>query len=1417
MLWASVLGCWGCGLAGATSGAVPELKSQTVRVEQARLYSVRDGLSVGELRTVAPGADGGIWVGGQNGLQSFDGARFGAIKHPERLPQLRSYANVNWVSATTDHVYFAWADEALRSDLRTGELMQASATGWRAPQTELRPTSDNIRWCDAGVWVWTLVPSLGGPSRVTLRRLDRATGRTQQLSVDAPANIGNFGGLTCTAERALWVEAGANTVAPAMQVVAVQEDASGQIGGVQPTRIPLPPSVQGASGVQVRPAMLDADHVLLFGEKGLTRLRLSDLSFTRPDWSLPPGGRFDWIYFDTEEAASLGKSVWLSGGDGVLREIKGDSLEVVREVDTARLPRMRQIDAPVPSAARVVRIGDTDTLWVGRSDTLTRIAMPSATAQSETVPPESREQANPNTRFVCLSPDGRRWVRTLREDVFTVPLLDSRGQPQATQGTATRVVPRIACDVDGSAWALTPASELVHLWVDADGVLRQQLTPLTRKIEGSGGVVAATPDALWLMGNADVHRVDRRSLGKVQSFSVPGAKFVRTVALSGAAGQERLLVLSRESKMWSLEPATGVWRAMDGGSAIEAHLPLFDLRAAPDGAVWALARDGAVFQGTPIEVGADALTVRWRHLANPEPPKRRQYYCMVPGRDGSWWLSSTDGLVRVDGTTGHRQALTPESGVMWTDFNRNACSAAPDGRLSFGAMDGWTVVRPDAYRAPALTPPPRIVEYSAGQEAPVYPDAGRPTLSMDQLQHLLRVRLMVPYQMLAGRTDFSYRLDGYDADWRRLQQGADIEYTELPAGQHLLRVRASLDDGPWGPELQVPIRVHPPWYRHPLALLTYALMALGVLVIWAWRYRQRLRERADYVQRIENSEERLSRALRASGNAIWEYDLDSGHMFRTVWPWRSRDAAPMAATVQAFGADVHPDDADRVTEAFGLLQTGQVNEARCEYRLRGADGGWVWIADRGTRVDHQDGRQVRRLVVGTMTDITAIRAVQDELAHLAAHDPLTGLFNRRAYVQRLQQLTAADSGSELTLISLDLDRFKQVNDALGHIAGDQLLVALARKMERVVRDSGLNAALYRQGGDEFAVICPGSQFAAHMDLARALSSAVAEPVTRKGVELVVTASIGAAHFPTHARDPEGLQTAADATLHHAKRSGRNTVAVFDPADLRDAPERMHLETGLRMALPRGEFRLHYQPIQDLASGDCVCVEALLRWDHPVWGGYKVEYLVSILEESDLIHVVGQWALDAALAQFASWRAEGLRLPQIAVNISAMQLLKPQFPTLLERALRRHRVDPDCVILELTESVLLSEEPQVAIGLHQLKALGVLLAIDDFGKGYSSLERLRQQSVDETKIDRIFVAGIDTDPAQRAFCGSLIQMMKQLDMVVVAEGVETEAQRQVLQELGCDKIQGFLYARAMDAAQATPWLRAHQSALSDVRR
>jgi diguanylate cyclase (GGDEF)-like protein/PAS domain S-box-containing protein len=499
-----------------------------------------------------------------------------------------------------------------------------------------------------------------------------------------------------------------------------------------------------------------------------------------------------------------------------------------------------------------------------------------------------------------------------------------------------------------------------------------------------------------------------------------------------------------------------------------------------------------------------------------------------------------------------------------------------------------------------------------------------------------------------------------------------------------------------------------------------------------------------------------------------------------------------------------PDAGDAIATASGKLMSGEVQSDSREIRLKRKDGSVIWAMSAISLVRDADGKP--KHFVSVTQDISGNKLAQERLLHLAHYDHLTGLPNRALFYDRLQQALAQArrNGWISAVLFVDLDRFKIVNDTLGHAHGDEVLQKVAERLTRCVRSGD---TVGRLGGDEFAIIL--NELAASENagvVAQNVLKVLSDPFAVDGNEVHATASIGIAIYPADSANVDTLISDADTAMYSAKAAGRNGFRYYTSEMNERALEKVQLERKLRRALERDEFLLHFQPKMDIASGEIAGFEALLRWQPPGSALVPPERFIPLLEETGLIVPVGEWVLRAACAQVSQWSAAHLRPVPIAVNLSARQFHQQDLCAVVKKSLKEHGVAAGFIELEITESAAM-RNPETSIAtLRELKALGVHLSIDDFGTGYSSLSYLKRLPVDTVKIDRSFITDLATNPDDASIAQAIINMAHNLRLKVVAEGVETASQLSFLSSHGCDQMQGYYFARPLPANEVTQMLQ-----------
>jgi len=580
-----------------------------------------------------------------------------------------------------------------------------------------------------------------------------------------------------------------------------------------------------------------------------------------------------------------------------------------------------------------------------------------------------------------------------------------------------------------------------------------------------------------------------------------------------------------------------------------------------------------------------------------------------------------------------------------------------------------------------------------------------------------------------------------------------------------------------------------------------------------------IEERRKMELALRESEERYALAARGANDGLWDWNLVAGEVYLSE-RWREMVGMvdpSISLSPEEWFSRVHLSDLPQLKVDIAAQAAGSRSHFHSEHRLRHSEGFFIWVLCRGIVVRDTEGRALR--IAGSMTDITARKDLEERLRREAQFDSLTTLPNRSYATDLLRRAIARakrNREQQFGVLFLDCDRFKVVNDSLGHHAGDSLLRLVAGRLNGCVRPGDVVARL---GGDEFVVILEGVKDEAEaITVAERIQQSLAQPFYLDGRELFMSVSVGIAMSQPGVERPEDYLRDADLAMYRAKLRGRARHEVFR-ADMRaGAVLQMALENDLRHSMDRGELRVMYQPIWSLASGRIVGFEALVRWDHPTHGAMQPADFIPIAEETGLILPLGEWVLRQAAQRLAHWNTKVVADDPIwvSVNVAARQLTHPGLVEIVKNAIAETGIEASRLKLEITESMIMADAVAAVGALEQLKTLGIHLLMDDFGTGHASLSYLHRLPISTIKIDRYFVGRIDSNSECLEIVRTILSLSRSLSMDVVAEGVENGAQREVLQSLGCEYVQGYLLSPPLDADAAERLLltnRAVESAAS----
>jgi diguanylate cyclase (GGDEF)-like protein/PAS domain S-box-containing protein len=592
----------------------------------------------------------------------------------------------------------------------------------------------------------------------------------------------------------------------------------------------------------------------------------------------------------------------------------------------------------------------------------------------------------------------------------------------------------------------------------------------------------------------------------------------------------------------------------------------------------------------------------------------------------------------------------------------------------------------------------------------------------------------------------------------------------------------------------------------------------------------------EMAQAVRESEERYALAAQAANDGLWDWDLQQGTVYYSS---RWKEMLGYAGTdigdrPEEWLERVHPDDRDALLSQLSALKSGAQPSLINEHRVQAGDGHHKWALCRGLAVPGAGMPATR--IVGSLTDITERRLLEERLRHQALFDSLTGLPNRVLFMDRLSQAVANTKrrpSYTYTVLWLDLDNFKNLNDSLGHQFGDKLLVEVAERIRAQLREADTAA---RFGGDEFALlVLDVPNFSSVQRIVRRLLDSLRQPYRLDGHDVVVTGSLGVATSTTGYDCPEDVLRDADIAMYRAKSTARGSYATFDASMHASALARHQTETELRQAIagsahspgapdfclayaedgpgpgpgagrgtdgPDSHLEVHYQPVVDLASGAVEALEALVRWRHPMRGLVHPLQFLPVAEDSGLIVPMGAWVVAEACHQMVAWQFSSVLAPgtRVSINLSNREFWSPRFFAQLDEVLHETGVPPDLIALEITEGVIMDDIDRAVEMLDELHARHVHVHVDDFGTGYSSLQSLHRLPIDFLKIDKSFVAGLGSDERTAELVRTIVQLGRSIGVGVIAEGVATPEQHRILMDLGCRLGQGFLFSPALPPAE-----------------
>ncbi|HEY0502601.1 MAG TPA: EAL domain-containing protein, partial [Lysobacter sp.] len=1416
------------------------------------------GLTQNTVTALAQDAQGYVWVATQGGLHRYDGQRYLPYRHNPRDPASLPDSHITAIALEGDKALWVgtYSEYLSRLDLGDGRIRRYPASASSHPHRQVMA----VLPYRGQVWVGTVAG---------LERLDPATGKRVTVLPLESQSIGNASRQSLIATR----------------------DGSAWYGG------PL----------------------------GLFRL---------------DGGGAPQRVGDAEAVSTLfqdhGGQLWLGRRDGLFR-LHSNGRELVRAWPQA------PADAGMVPAVRAIAQAPDRQLWFSVYGYGLRRLDPVSGRIEEVREEPGIEASLPDDSVNALMVDrgGMLWVGGQFRGIAVADPRGSRfryifnlDHPRRADSPASAdSIRSVVQGQDGALWLGTDNARLLRYEPSAD-----RFEDLSGLLADAGpappvtGFAAADPADLWVATGTGLYRLDPQNR---QARHLPLPELGRTPL--------RTLALGRDGSLWIGSHGFGAYRYRPDSGELK-HYPYREND--PSGlsypVVHAIAEDrhGHVWFGTGDGLDVlDPATGRIRHFRHdnddPHSLPGNRVRALHVAHDGSLWVGTHAGLSRVveqsdggvrfahplagtlagnlvpvvfaiaEGPAG-RLWLSTQAGILSYDikdertrgygladglqdleFHGGSVAQLNDGRIVFGGVRGLNLFDPRRMASSAYTAPLRLLGAWVGSQATADPRSlWKPTeLDLDEGAGMLRLRVgSLDFAPSAG-IRYRYRMDGFDKDWIDNGTQQDITYSRLPSGSYTFVAQASNRDGTWNARtLEIPVRVAPPLWRHPLILAGAVVLALGLAGVLAWRRLQDRRRERGYFAQIRERDERLKLALWASGEQFWDYDLQRRVLRRTRADDQAGPTPELGVqTLVDANLQIHPDDMPHALAKLKRHLRGDAALYLSEHRVRDTDGKWVWMRARGRVVERDaSGRALR--VAGTARDITANRSAErdrriagqvlnsmieavavfdqefrfvqvnpaftrmtgyadaevigrptrlldsdqhdpafyqhvrgelrrngrwsgeiwqqrkngdeflcwfqasevldaggqhghyvavlsditdqkraeQELRYLANYDTLTSLPNRALLSERLSRaiVRARRQNSRIAMLFLDLDRFKDINDSLGHAAGDRILRAAAIRLQQAV---GAQHTVARLGGDEFTVLLENLEHVEQAEqVARDVLLAFEAPLDLdQRHDVVISPSIGISLYPDHALVPTDLLKHADTAMYQAKAAGRRTFMRYTEAMDVEIRGRATISAALRGVLDRNELRLVFQPKLSLDHSRITGVEALLRWRSFELGDISPAQFIPLAEESGLILDIGEWALREACGVLKRWRHNGLDQLTMAVNVSSLQLLRGNLPKQVARALVESGVPPEMLQLELTESVIMANAGQTSATLDALRSLGVGLAIDDFGTGYSSLAYLKRLPIHTLKIDKEFIGDLTRDADDEAITTTVIAMAHSL--------------------------------------------------------
>lgn len=766
---------------------------------------------------------------------------------------------------------------------------------------------------------------------------------------------------------------------------------------------------------------------------------------------------------------------------------------------------------------------------------------------------------------------------------------------------------------------------------------------------------------------------------------------------------------------------------------------------------------------------------------------------IIPDHFGRAWISTMNGLMLFDMNSLNHRVFGAKEGLLGSEFNDGAYNVAADGSLYFGTTNGLAIVKPGEIS----TPPTSKRLYFT--EAVIYQDESssklalidKPAIEVSYHAYALKIQFSDLNYYASHQTRYSYQFSNRAGNWIDIGNDNSITLNNLSIGNHSLKLRNKSGGGEWGEVKNLTIRVAPPWWRTFSAYAAYLLL-IGLFGYSFFSHRQsRHKEKLQmnrqlklFAEAFKNTTEGVM-IMHSSRTIVAVNDA-----FTTITGYSEKEA--IDAGTYIINSERHSEDF--YEHIWQTLKEKQ--QWRGEIWQNNKLGNDIAIEMTVSSVTNE-AEEVSHFVA-VFSDITERLNAEQELRKLAKYDALTGLPNRTLLQDRLEHAISHGrrEKNKLAVLFLDLDRFKQVNDSLGHDIGDLLLIGVSERISTILREDDTFARL---GGDEFVIILEDFiELNQLVYIGQRIIDELSKVFTLVDYDVSTSTSIGITIFPDDGDTSQKLLKNADTAMYHAKAEGRNNFQFYTQSMNVQAFERLSIETELRHAIEHNEFVLHYQPRVNSADGTVPSMEALIRWNHPTKGFMSPGYFIDIAEDSGLIVPMSEWVIEEACRQLKAWRKADFNEISVSVNLSPRLFSHYDLVSFIEQTLLHHQIPAKYLELEITESMLMNDVEKTIADLHRLNDLGCHISVDDFGTGYSSLSYLHRFPVHTLKIDRSFVSAIHQHDKGKALVDIIINLAHNLGLALVAEGVETKEQFEFLQQGAQQQIQGFYFSKPVDA-------------------